>query len=114
MSSDDEQLEINSEMMSACSDQKVDIPKSPPKKNLKRLKKKVDQDDSEIKRQKKTEREIRDAQRELAELRQSFHDGDSDEEVVRKRPKRKQTESESEDADFNAGKENNQGNNKSN
>jgi len=32
MSSDDEQLEINSEMMSACSDQKVDIPKSPPKK----------------------------------------------------------------------------------
>jgi len=110
MSSDDEQLEINSEMMSACSDQKVDIPKSPPKKNLKRLKKKVDQDDSEIKRQKKTEREIRDAQRELAELRQSFHDGDSDEEVVRKRPKRKQTESESEDADLNAGKENNQDN----
>lgn len=111
MSSDDEQLDINSEMMSDCSDDKVKVPKSPPKKNLKRLKKKVDQDDSEIKKQKRTEREIRDAQRELAELKRSFHDGDSEEEeVVRKRPKRKQTESESDDADFNAGMDNNQDN----
>ena len=82
---------------------------------MKRLKKKVDQDESEIKKQKRTEREIRDAQRELAELKRSFHDDNSEEEeVVRKRPKRKQTESESDDADFNAGMDNNQGKDKSN
>ena len=47
---------------------------------------------------------IRNAKKELAELRRSFNDDDSEDHEPRQKKSRwKQTESESEDADYNAG-----------